>query len=78
MFWMFQKLYKKHYDPRVMRIPGTLSYYRNIIRNTNISGFETVKTRFDACEDFLITVTEAMILSLAQETLGNLKRFFFL
>ena len=66
--YLFQKLFKRLYNDNTVRVPGSLAYYRNLLRRTNVNG--QVKGRYQSHLDFLLTCTEALIVNLAMTTLG--------
>ena len=65
---MLQKLFKTLFRGDTVRAEGSLPFYKNHIWRENVNG--KVKGRFQAHFDFIVTVTEALILELAMTLLG--------
>ncbi|KAK3083965.1 hypothetical protein FSP39_006061 [Pinctada imbricata] len=62
-----EKLFKTFYKAQSGSQPGTLAYYRNILRKTGVNG--KVKSNFQAHSEFIILVTKELIGQQMEEVL---------
>ena len=69
LFFSLQKAFKALYDKNSARDTGSLAHPRVLIDRKNVNG--QVKGKYEQHLDFLLTVTEALILQESMLELGN-------
>ena len=58
------------FDTNTTRQNGSLAKYKVLLERKNVNG--NVKSAFEAHQDFILTVTESLILEFARTKLGNM------